>query len=112
MDLKKYIGMKVRLGRKKHDLTQEQLAEQVDKAVETISNIERGFAYTGLETLERISQVLEIPLRDFFEDADERSMSQSRLGLESTLRGLFQSMTDRELQITLDLAKSLMENRS
>lgn len=104
--------MKVKLGRKKHGLTQEQLAEQEDKAVETISNIERGFAYTGLETLERISQILEIPLRDFFEDAGERLMSQSRLELESTLRGLFQSMTDRELRITLDLAKSLMENRS
>ena len=112
MDLKKHIGVKVRLGRQKRDLTQEQLAERVDKAVETISNIERGFAYTGLETLERISQVLEVPLRDFFEDADERSLPRSRLELESTLRDFSRSMTDRELQITLDLVRSLANHRS
>ena len=109
--MKKYIGVKVRLGRKKCDLTQEQLAEQVDKAVETISNIERGFAYTGLETLEKISRVLEIPIRDFFEDADGRPVSRSRLELESALRDSSQSMTDRELRVTLDLVKSPTENR-
>jgi len=32
------------------------LAEAVGRAVETISNIERGYALTGLETLEGIAK--------------------------------------------------------
>ena len=112
MDLKKYIGIQVRLGRQKAGLTQEQLAERVEKAVETISNIERGFAYTGLETLERISQVLEVPLRDFFEGADQRSISRARLEIEDSLMGLSKDLSDRELRVALDLVRSLREHRS
>jgi len=39
----------------------------VAKAVETISNIERGHTLTGLETLERIAKALGMPIIYFFE---------------------------------------------
>ncbi|HIF49350.1 MAG TPA: XRE family transcriptional regulator, partial [Cytophagales bacterium] len=42
MELKKYIGQKVRSARLSRSLTQEALSERIGKAVETISNIERG----------------------------------------------------------------------
>ena len=88
MDLKQHIGLKVREARLRRSLTQQQLAEEVDKAVETISNIERGHSYTGLETLEKLGQALEIPIREFFEEYEEaRSLSKRRFAVEAELRG-------------------------
>ncbi len=113
MDMKEHIGSKVREGRKRQGLTQAQLAEAVEKAVETISNIERGFAYTGLETLERIGQVLEIPVRDFFEEVEKSAnLSPGRMRNEETARTLAADLTDRELAIALDLMRSIVAHRS
>ena len=113
MDLRKYVGHRVRLARKQRGMTQEQLAEAVGKAVETISNIERGHAHTGLETLERLAGVLETPIRDFFEEAGEdRDVSRERLGLEDRLRGLSRDLTDGELRVSVDQAESLVRHRS
>jgi transcriptional regulator with XRE-family HTH domain len=87
-DLQKQIGLKIYRARKKADLTQEELAEAVDKAPETISNIERGHVLTGLDTLQRIGIVLKVPLRDFF-DADDnvRKVDAKRGALEGRLLG-------------------------
>ena len=87
-DLQKQIGQKIYRARKKAGLTQEELAEAVEKAPETISNIERGHVLTGLDTLQRIGQVLRTPLRDFF-DVDEavRKQDSKRITLEGRLLG-------------------------
>ncbi len=113
MDLKQYIGMKVRAARQKRGLTQEQLAESVDKTVETISNIERGHSLTGLDTLERISRSLEVPIRDFFEGLEEgRSVQRSRLVLEQRLLKLIQGLTEAELKTARELMEVLARHRS
>ena len=112
MDLKKYIGVKIRLGRKRLELSQPELAEKVDLATETVSNIERGIYYTKIETLERLSDFLDIPMRDFFEEVNVRDVSLNRLERESILQNFSQTITDSELQIIIDLVKSLQENRS
>ena len=113
MNLKKHIGLKVKRFRRHQGWTQEQLAEKVSKAVETISNVERGHAYTGLKTLEGISQALSVPMREFFEEVEAaRALPQHRLMLEQSLREITTTMTDRELVVTLDLMQSLQKNRS
>ncbi len=106
------IGARVRSAGLTRDITQEQLAEGVDKAVETISNIERGHSYTGLETLEKLGQALEIPIREFFEDYEEaRSLSKRRFAVEAELRGRVRSLTERELKVTLEVTKALIQHR-
>ena len=67
MDLKQHIGIRVRAARTRRGLTQEGVAEQIGKAAETVSNIERGQTLTGLDTLERLSRCLQIPVSEFFE---------------------------------------------
>ncbi len=112
MDLKKHIGLRVRRARLKSGLTQEQLAERVDKTVETISNIERGRLLTGLETLERLGQCLDVPLRDFFESVeDRRAVSENRLELELSLLDFAKTLTEGELMIAVELAKALIKYR-
>ena len=112
MDLKQHIGLRVRAERQRLDLTQEQLAERVGKAVETISNIERGFSYTGLETLEKLSAVLDAPIVSFFEGADRtRSLSRERAKLEDELSGAARTLSDRDLRTTLQLARTFQANK-
>lgn len=66
-DFKKLVGKRVRDARKSKNFTQEQLAEAVDKTVETISNIERGVKLPGLSTLEDIRVVLEVKLSELID---------------------------------------------
>jgi transcriptional regulator with XRE-family HTH domain len=68
MDLKKHIGLKVKAARQEQGLTQEQLAAAIEKATETVSNIERGSALTGLDTLQRISRVVGKPMVFFLQE--------------------------------------------
>ena len=110
MDLKQHIGLQVRLARKRRGLTQEQLAGHIDKAVETISNIERGHAYTGLETLEKLGRALEVAVGDFFEGIEKaRTVTKERLELECALRDAAQTLSDGDLRVTIDLVQSLKE---
>ena len=108
MDLKQHIGSKGRAERRRLGLTQEQLAERVGKAVETISNIERGHAYTGLETLEKLSTAMNAPIVSFFEGAD-RASSQSleRAKMEIELSEVAQKLGDRDLRTILQMARTI-----
>lgn len=54
--------------RKARGLTQLQLADQLGKSVETISNFERGKTLIGLLTLESLARHLDVGMKDFFDD--------------------------------------------
>lgn len=64
--LHKEFGKLVQFYRKEKGLTQEDLAEAIDKSVETVSNIERGFASTRIATAADIARVLDIELQQLF----------------------------------------------
>ncbi len=69
-DIKKIVALNIRKFRKEKGYTQEQLALYTDRSFEFIRRIEsekgrRGFS---VETLWRISTVLEVPLDKFFEE--------------------------------------------
>jgi transcriptional regulator with XRE-family HTH domain len=108
MDLKNYIGRKIRSARLSQGLTQEALAERIGKAVETISNIERGRTHAGLATIEHIANTLGIPMRDFFEKSENNeNLGQARLDMELMLQSEASSLTDDNLRVTLELVRSL-----
>ena len=66
MDNKKKLGLKIKELRKRKGLTQEQLAELIDVEQNSISVIESGRNFPTLGTLEKIAQILEVNLSDFF----------------------------------------------
>ncbi len=66
-ELKRSFGGKVQALREARGLTQEQLAERIERSVDTVSNIERGANSTRIETAGRIAEVLGVSLPELFE---------------------------------------------
>ncbi len=110
--MKQHIGIRVRAARTRRGLTQEGVAEKIGKAVETVSNIERGQTLTGLDTLERLSKCLQVPLGDFFEGYDaDRAVHKSRLELEQRLREHVRVLSDDDLKVAVNLVEVLANHR-
>lgn len=68
MDAKK-LGKKIKLARVENDLTQAQLAEEINAKQKSISNYENGLAYPTLETLEKIVKRLNKSFAHFLDEA-------------------------------------------
>lgn len=63
----KILGKRIRLLRIRNGITQAQLAFEAEIPRMQVSRIERGEINTGISTLIRISQVLDIPTKDLIE---------------------------------------------
>lgn len=65
-DIKTMFGKRLRKYRRNKDLTQEQLAELVGVSVDFVSLIERGLSSPSFDTIQKMSEVLEVPVEEFF----------------------------------------------
>jgi transcriptional regulator with XRE-family HTH domain len=65
-EINEVFGRNVRKYRRAKGLSQEKLAEAIEKTFHTISNIERGASSTKISTAEEIAAALEVPLTDLF----------------------------------------------
>ena len=107
---KSYLGGQLRSLRKQAGLTQEELAAQVERTGEAISNIELGKSVPTIETLLAISSSLEIPIRDFFPpSAFDDGVSQNRMKLEAEVVSALRGLSDKQLRIALAQIKALTE---
>lgn len=66
-ELKRLFGQRLQSLRRSKGMTQEQLADASDKSVDTISNIERGFSNTRIETAYAIASALGVNLAELYE---------------------------------------------
>ncbi len=66
MNNKKLLGKRIKAIRKTRGLTQEKLSEMIDIEPSSLSGIESGRFYPSLHVLEKIANVLEVELIDFF----------------------------------------------
>jgi transcriptional regulator with XRE-family HTH domain len=109
--LKRKIGLRVKSARTEKGMTQAQLAEAIDKAFETISNIERGKTAPNFSTLEDIAKVLGLPMRDFF-DAELADGSEHRQDLLMQVNSLVAKMTDSDLALLVKLGQVVQDQRA
>ena len=65
-DLKKALGKKIKQIRKEKQLTQERLAELINIEIPSLSNIETGKFAPSIETLQKLSEVLEVEPWEFY----------------------------------------------
>ena len=107
-DLKKYIGLEVKAARKRQGLTQEQLAERLEKAVETVSNIERGKTWTSLEMLNTLADTLDRPIQSFFPpDSRTRRRSEKLMKLDVEIAQITEKMSVNELEQLVRVARAM-----
>jgi transcriptional regulator with XRE-family HTH domain len=99
MSQKARVAARIREIRKQRSLTQEALAERIDRSVDAISGLERGLALPSFETLEKLAQALDVPLRDFF-DTDERE-SPERAGMIAALLLHARGLSDADLAVAV-----------
>lgn len=66
VDIKKLLGKKIKKLRIKKDLTQEQLAERINVSQRTLSGIECGNNFLTAETLERLTESLDVTVDELF----------------------------------------------
>lgn len=88
------FGRNVRTLRKDRGLSQERLAELIQKSVDTVSNIERGFSSTRIKTAEDIAEALGVPLKELFavgpdlpEDIHRQAIIERFIGVARTCDG-------------------------
>lgn len=65
--LKMNFGKRMQALRLEANMTQEKLANEIGVSVESISNIERGIFGPKFDNLEKIADVLNIPVKALFE---------------------------------------------
>lgn len=75
---KKLLGKRIRHIRKKNGLSQEEFAELISIDPNSVSRIECGVHYPSLDTLEKISAVLKVELRDLFIFNNKESAEEMR----------------------------------
>lgn len=110
-DLKQKIGLRVKAARTQKGLTQAQLAEAIDKAFETVSNIERGKTAPSFATLADIANVLGLPMRDFF-DMEGADLTDDRQRLILRLNTMVVRLDDQQLSLLIRLGEVLHEELS
>ena len=67
MDLKEKIGVRITELRKAKNLSQQKFAYEADLERSFLSHIEKGRKNISVETLQRILEGLEIPIKEFFD---------------------------------------------
>ena len=73
--LTKLIGQRIRNYRNQQNLSQEKLAEMSGCHPTYIGQVERGEKNATLESIEKISSALKIPLSQLFEKIDDNTIS-------------------------------------
>ena len=60
------LGARIRALRKQEGISQDQLAFEIDTRREQIIRIEFGAQNTGIDTLKKVADAFEIPLKELF----------------------------------------------
>ena len=102
----KMIGIRVREERKNLGLTQEELAERVDLSSNFLGHIERGTKKASLETIKKLSDGLEIPIRNLFGKA-EKYKPQKKDSLIRKIYLVTKNKNPSDKKLILKIAKRL-----
>ncbi|PCI02595.1 MAG: hypothetical protein COB78_12740 [Hyphomicrobiales bacterium] len=111
-NLKQKIGLRVKAARAQKGMTQPQLAEVINKAFETVSNIERGKTAPNFQTLLDISVALGVPMRNFFDGVENSEPENKRQELVIQSQVLAGQMDELTLALWQKLGEVLLEEQS
>jgi transcriptional regulator with XRE-family HTH domain len=108
MDARRVFGQRLKDFRVSRGLTQERLAEKIDRSVDALSKLERGVGFPSLETVLELSKHLQIPLAKLLASFERNApRTTQRLKLEARLEALLNVLDDRQLAIAVEQMKAL-----
>lgn len=108
MDTKKRLGLRIKAIRKQKGLTQDKLAELIDRSTDAVSNLERGVSLPSFQTLDSLSEKLEVPIRDFFDFGDPQASSEKE-HLLSQLQAIARDMDEAKLVTAVKQIQALYD---
>jgi transcriptional regulator with XRE-family HTH domain len=112
MKLRDRVALRIRTIRKRRGLTQDQLAERIGRTGDAISQLERGLSLPSFETLERLALALDSPIRDFFDGDKNDEGGVQRSKQMAILADMARQMTDKELQIAVQVLEAVATKRT
>ncbi len=101
---KELLGSRIKELRKARNLSQDALAERVGIDSKHLSRLEVGGSFPSLDTLERLAQVLEVELKEFFEFAHHDEPK----ALKNTLTSLIRQLTDDQIRLAVKVLRALV----
>lgn len=104
MDLRDRFGIRLKTARRALGLTQDDLADRIERSVFTVSKLERGETLPNAETLLRIADALSLQIGELF-TADDSNQDPER---EELLARLHQAVRNMKTS-TLSVAVAQME---
>jgi len=111
MSLKRRVGHRIKLARQRRGLSQEDLAERIDRSVAAVSNMERGRTLPSFMTLERLARAFDMPVREFFDFGPEADDNPKRSRLVTELVEATRLLSDTDLELALDQMQAIARSR-
>lgn len=103
----KLIGSRIKVARKRKDMTQEMLAERLDVSVGYVSQVERGITKISLDLLASISDILECDIAELVRASS--TTSENYLSREITQN--YDKLSNKERKLVDGIIKLILENR-
>lgn len=106
------LGLRLKAIREQRGITQQELAELIDRSVESVSNIERGAAEPSLETLGRLSKSLNVTIADLAEPYEaSRKMDAARTKAEASILEIIKQLDNRNIKVALEQLNALLRSQ-
>ena len=106
-DLHIRIGNRIKKLRKEKKISQEKLAELIDKSTDSISNVERGIFLPRIETAQEIADALGVDLYELFIH-DASAPDKTKMKLLNEILDLLKDQPMDLLKMTLEQVKSFI----
>jgi transcriptional regulator with XRE-family HTH domain len=113
MSLQRRFAARVKEVRRHRGLTQQQLAERIERSTNAVSSLERGLSLPTFDTLERLAATLKIPVHEFF--AADAAEDPKREALLMALKTSARALDDDDLALAatvLDLISKRSKKRA
>ena len=103
MENRMLLGMRIKEIRKAKQLSQEQLSDKVGISPKYLSRIEMGKGNPSLDMLERMSVILDVQLKDFFDFDAYRT----ELITPDRVSRIFQDLDDEKKRLVFSVLRSI-----
>ena len=100
------IGKRIKEVRIKLDLTQEELADKAELHPSYIGQVERGSKKVSIQTLDKITRALNIPLKSIYDFSENPCMTEKDL-LVAELFGILKNKNIKDRKFLIDIMRRI-----